>query len=101
MRYVEDMQQVLAEAARVLRPGGTIVLVVCPSNIRQIVVDWHEIFIRLGANLPAGCRLEKVAVVERAIDDSRRILPYMNAGAQLGARMRREFVLVLRKEEAR
>ena len=91
----------LGEAAfGALRPGGHAVIVVCPSNIRQIAVEWHEAFAQMAEQLPAPARMEQIETIERAIDDSRRILPYMNAGPQLAQRMRREFVLVLRKPAA-
>jgi SAM-dependent methyltransferase len=96
-RYFLDMQQVLSEIGRILRPGCHAVLVVCPSNIRRIPIAWHEAFCTIGEHLPAGQRLHHVQVIERTINDRRRLLPYMN-GNQLAQRMRTEYVLVLRKE---
>lgn len=99
-RYLADMRQALQQMERVLTPGGHAVLVVCPSSIRKITIPWHEAFAAMGANLPSPFRLRQTALIVRALDDRKRILPYMNAGAQLSQRMREEYVLVLRKEAA-
>jgi len=96
-RYFADMRSILGQIGRILRPGGHAVIVVCPSNIRRIPIAWHRAFSTLGAQLPQGQRLAEVEVIERRIDDYRRLLPYMNAGEQLGRRMRTEYVLVLQK----
>jgi hypothetical protein len=96
-RYFMDMQRVLGEIGRILEPGGHAVLVVCPSHIRRIPIAWHDAFSSLGEHFPADQRLSQVALIPRTLDDHRRILPFMNAGAQLAGRMRTEYVLVLRK----
>jgi SAM-dependent methyltransferase len=43
-RYFANMALVFAEVARVTRPGGHAVVVVCPSNIRKVRVPTNEIF---------------------------------------------------------
>ena len=96
-RYFTDMQRVLSEIGRILEPGGHAVLVVCPSHIRRIPIAWHEAFSSLGTHLPVEQRLSQVALIPRTLDDHRRIMPFINAGAQLAGRMRTEYVLVLRK----
>ena len=96
-RYFDDMRQVLAEAARVLRPGGRLVLVVCPSHIRKVEVPTHEAFVAMGRDLGAPRRLACEAVEERILDDRRRLLPYMQEA--FGRRMRTEYVVVLRKDD--
>jgi hypothetical protein len=96
-RYFAEMQRVLAEAARVLRPGGAVVLVVCPSNIRRLVIPTHEIFAALATTLPNPLEVE--LLVERTLDDRRRLMPYLEAS--FGPRMRTEYVLVLRRAGAR
>ena len=45
-RYFRDMATVLSECARVTRPGGHVVIVVCPSNIRRVRVDTHDVLRR-------------------------------------------------------
>lgn len=95
-RYFGDMTCVVAEAARILRPGGRMVLVVCPSHIRKVEVPTHRAFVEIGAALaPPGHRLACEAVIERTLDDRRRLLPYMQEA--FGRRMRTEYVVVLRK----
>jgi len=96
-RYFTDMRYVLGEIGRILEPGGHAVLVVCPSHIRRISIAWHEAFTSLARYLPAEQHLSQVALIPRTLDDHRRIMPFMNAGAQLAGRMRTEYVLVLRK----
>jgi DNA modification methylase len=97
-RYFVDMQQAISEIGRVLRPGGHAVIVVCPSNIRRITIDWHRAFSAIACRLPVHQCMHEIELIERTIDDRRRLLPYMNAGEQLAQRMRTEYVLVLRKE---
>lgn len=90
-RYFADMAAVFAEAARVARPGGHVVLVVCPSNIRQVPVPTHEIFYALAPAVTKG-RLVLEDHHARTIHDRRRVMPYLEA--KFGERMREEYVLV-------
>jgi SAM-dependent methyltransferase len=94
-RYFRDMRQMLAECARVVRPGGHIVLVVCPSNIRRVVIPTHRLLVDLARNCSSGTSLELVDSHERTIHDHRRVMPYLEAS--FGPRMRTEYVLVLRR----
>lgn len=95
-RYFDDMRGVLAEATRILRPGGRLVLVVCPSHIRKVEVPTHLAFVEMGQALDLqGSCLAREAVWERTLDDRRRLLPYMQEG--FGRRMRTEYVVVLQK----
>jgi DNA modification methylase len=93
-RYFRDMAKVMAEAARVVRPGGHVVLVVCPSNIRNVVVPTDELFKQL-ADRDGLLQLEQH--VSRTIHDRRRLMPYLEAG--FGKRMRTEYVLVWQRQE--
>lgn len=95
-RYFCDMERVLAECARVARPGGRIVLVVCPSNIRKVAVPTHQLFAAMARPASSGA-LAVDAMHERTIHDHRRVMPYLEAS--FGARMRTEYVLVLAKAE--
>ena len=90
-RYFSDMAAVFAEAARVTRPGGHVVVVVCPSNIRRVPIPTHEIFQTLAPDA-SGNRLHLEAHYSRTIHDARRVMPYLEA--KFGERMREEYVLV-------
>lgn len=95
-RYFREMAHVLAECARVTRPGGHVVLVVCPSNLRRVSVPTHRLLADLAQGAPrADRRLELVDCRERTIHDHRRVMPYLEAA--FGQRMRTEYVLVLRR----
>jgi SAM-dependent methyltransferase len=94
-RYFREMHQVLGECARVTRPGGHVVLVVCPSSIRRVVIPTHRLLGELAGALPAPLRLDLVDCLERTIHDHRRVMPYLEAA--FGPRMRTEYVLVLRR----
>lgn len=94
-RYFRDMAGVLAEAVRVVKPGGHVVLVVCPSNVRRVPIATHSLLAELAEAAPAGHRLALVACYERTIHDHRRVMPYLETA--FGPRMRTEYVLVLRR----
>jgi hypothetical protein len=95
-RYFREMRAVLAECARVVRPGGHVVLVVCPSSIRQVTIPTHRILVEVAAELH-GPQLDLVALEERTLHDRRRVMPYMES--RFGQRMRTEYVLVLQRRE--
>lgn len=94
-RYFRDMERVLDEAARVVRPSGHVVLVVCPSNIRNIPIPTDELFKRLAERTG---HLELESHVSRIIHDRRRLMPYLEGS--FGRRMRSEYVLVWRRRSA-
>jgi len=96
-RYFADMQRVLVESARVLRPGKAMVLVVCPSNIRRQSIPTHELFVALASSQQPALQVE--LLVERKIHDRRRLMPYLSDS--FGPRMRTEYVLVLRRDSER
>lgn len=100
-RYFADMTTVLSEATRVLRDGGYLVLVVCPSHIRKIDVPTHLGFLDIASHLATddGHQLDVVDLLERQMDDRRRLLPYQRQN--FGPRMRSEYVLVLQKKARR
>ena len=91
-RYFRDMQAVIGEARRVVRPGGHIALVVCPSNVRRIAVPTDELFVEIAAGL-GGLELE--VHQSRVIHDRRRVMPYL--ADAFGERMRTEYVIVWRR----
>lgn len=90
-RYFRDMALVLAEAQRVVRPGGHLVVVVCPSNIRAVPIPTHRVLVEL-----VSPSLSLVEMRERTIHDHRRVMPYLEAS--FGPRMRTEYVVVLRHD---
>jgi DNA modification methylase len=85
-RYFRDMLTVISECVRVVRPGGRVVLVVCPSNIRKVRIATHEIFADFARHFP-GESVEVEALLERTIHDRRRVMPYLEAafGERIGA----------------
>ena len=95
-RYFRDMAAVLAESARVVRPGGHVVLVVCPSNIRRVVIPTHQVLAELAVTSPSpGRGLDLIGYRERTIHDGRRVMPYIETA--FGPRMRTEYVMILRR----
>ena len=97
-RYFREMRRILHECARVTRPGGHVVLVVCPSNIRRITVPTHRLLAEIAESSGSGRLLELLDCRERTIHDHRRVMPYLEAA--FGPRMRTEYVLVLRRRRA-
>lgn len=93
-RYFRDMGLVLSECARVTRPGGHVVIVVCPSNIRRVRIDTHDVFAALAPVVSGGC-LEVEDTYSRTIHDHRRVMPYLEQA--FGERMRTEYVVVARR----
>lgn len=95
-RYFVAMRRVLAEARRVVRNHGHVVLVVCPSNIRRVAIDTHAIFELLAGDI-GGLVLVRREV--RTIHDRRRLMPYL--ADRFGPRMRTEYVLAWRRVSKR
>jgi DNA modification methylase len=97
-RYFREMAQVLSECARVTRPGGHLVLVVCPSNIRRVVIPTHRLLVELAATAKAPApQLDLLECKERIIHDRRRVMPYLETA--FGPRMRTEYVLIFRRPD--
>jgi DNA modification methylase len=95
-RYIHDIDQVLAESARVLVSGGRAVFVVGDSNVRGVYVRNSKLVSLLGPR--HGLSVESVA--RRRLPDRLRYLPppkkSINSKRGLGARMRSEAVVALR-----
>jgi SAM-dependent methyltransferase len=94
-KYFREMRRVLAECARVTRPDGYVVLVVCPSNVRRVPIPTHRLLTEVAGAAPDDRRLQLVDCRERTIHDHRRVMPYLEAA--FGQRMRTEYVMVLRR----
>ncbi|VFM95012.1 MAG: DNA methylase [Candidatus Kentron sp. G] len=94
-RYVNDMEKVMKECARVLKPGGEAVFVVGDSSIRGVFVQNSKALIRLAHS--QGMSL--VSRNTRPIEIKRRYLPapeYEKSGCSLRTRMREEVILRFR-----
>lgn len=98
-RYFEEMEKSMAEMCRVLRPGKRAVIVVGPSNIKNIRVSTHTLLIQLAERLwdRNGHNLQCEEVIKRNLDDSKRQLPIVRG--QFGPGIRTEYVIVLRKSD--
>jgi hypothetical protein len=95
-RYLSDLKQVLCEAARVLKPGGLVVLAVGPTLYNARRTDAAEVVTGLGEAAGLG----RVADAVRPLRDFNRSLPPPSRSAEsapLAARMRREVFVALRK----
>jgi DNA modification methylase len=95
-RYLSDLARVLAEIARVLRPGGLALLAVGPTIISSKRTDACDVVTVLGERV--GLRL--VGSVARHLRAAHRSLPPPRAAATsspLSHRMRREVIVALRK----
>ena len=91
-RYATDMQAVLFECKRVLKPKGQAVLVIGDSMIRGVYVKNSEGLIALAASLG----FDLVSKETRRIPDERRYMPppsIKTSGHQMRRRMREEVIL--------
>jgi len=95
-RYVEDMDRVMTEVARVLVPKGQALIVVGDSTLRGVFVENSRAIASLGQTRG----LDLVSSATRELPAGRRYLPppgQKGTGAALEARMRTEVVLKFRK----
>ena len=86
-RYAEDLYRMMSEIARVLRPGGTVTLVVGNSCLKGV-------FVRNADGVAEAARmvgLKLTGMSERTLPDSRRYLPVTEEG-QLARRIRTETI---------
>ena len=90
-RYVRDMEQFVAEAYRVLAPGGEIVLVIGNATMRNVYIDNAKLLCLLGQQ--QGLVLADSQ--QRALPHYRRYLPPPTAKetSALAGRMRSETIL--------
>jgi hypothetical protein len=92
IRYAGDLERMMAQAARVLRPSGTATYVLGNSCLKDTFIHNSEGVAKAG--LHAGLNL--VAVDERDLPSSSRYLP-MTATGSLSKRMRTETILTFRR----
>ena len=95
-RYFGEMAAVISEMRRVLKKGGTSVIVVATSNLRGIDVQTHKGLASVAAS--AGFDLAGIGV--RRLDRDKRMMPARwgkQQGSQIEARMHDEYVIGLVK----
>lgn len=95
-RYLSDLAKVLAEIARVLRPGGLALFVVGPTILSSKRTDADNVITTLGEMV--GLRV--VGSVARHLRAAHRSLPPPRGAVTsdpLSHRMRREVIVALRK----
>jgi hypothetical protein len=90
-RYAHDTAAALLCMRSLIKPGGSVMLVVGNSMIRGASIDNAGIVVRCGER--AGLKL--VAAHQRKIPPRRRYLPPPSAGSPLAHRMRSESVLTM------
>ena len=92
-RYFIDMHKVFGEISRVLKTGNYAIIVVCPSHIRKVEIQTHNLFTEIAGKY----RLVLTEERTRTINGNKRILPYMQES--FGNRMSTEYVLIYKKGE--
>jgi len=93
-RYINDMDLVIGEIARVLVPAGRAILVIGDCTMRGVFVSNSKGFIKLAEEHG----LEHRGIKARPLPDNRRYLPPPSSdrsGKRLQSRMREEIVLTL------
>jgi DNA modification methylase len=93
-RFFHDMDSVLAEMYRVLKPSGACVLVVGKSYVRGTLIDSPRIL----AEIARKRGFEHLGTVYRNLNHRRRSLPFPRSarpGQALGRRMAQEAVVAL------
>lgn len=88
IRYAGDLERMMQQAARVLRPGGTATYVLGNSCLKEVFIRNSEGVAKAG--IQAGLSLIKVA--ERDLPAGSRYLPLTQSGS-LSKRMRTETIL--------
>jgi ubiquinone/menaquinone biosynthesis C-methylase UbiE len=95
LRYIFDLEKIISEIARVLKPRGDAIIVIGNSAIRGVFIR-NSYAVKVLAE-KAGLIL--VDEKTRPIPDSRRYLPppaSPKAGSELASRMREEVILEFR-----
>lgn len=95
-RYLSDLNALMKEIYRVLKPGGLAILVLGPSIISRTRYDTVDLLMHISADIG----LEVVSTVARRLSSQRRALPpphRVQAGNNLRKRMRSEVFVAMRK----
>ena len=95
-KYFSDMQLVMTEMYRVLKPGRLAIIVVGPSTVRGTMVPTHEMLMKMGQYV--GFRL--VGYTSRLLDRNKRYLPVSTESNNRGieARIHKEYVIAFMKQ---
>lgn len=89
-RYVRDLDMVMSEIVRVVKPGGLVSFVTADARMNGIDVSIEKILLRLGDRH----HLSREARTSRALPESRRYLPPpRNLSGALDGRMKQEVIL--------
>jgi DNA modification methylase len=98
-RYYSEMQHVLSEAFRVLKPGKAALFVVGTSNMRGIDSQTQNCIGEIGSAIG----FELVGIGTRQLDRDRRMLParLKKSDSQIEERMHEEYVVALVKPEGK
>jgi DNA modification methylase len=91
-KYFAEMQSVLTETYRILRPDSAAVIVVGTSTMRGMDVQTHSCLADIGASVG----FEVVGVSQRALDRNKRMMPARfgkKADSTIEQRMHEEYVI--------
>jgi DNA modification methylase len=94
-RYLSDLQKLISELYRTLRPDGLAVLVLGPCLVASGSGDAGEV----ASEIAAGCGFQVIGSAVRELASARRSLPPPSSRpiGRLDRRMREEVLLALRK----
>ncbi|MET7761927.1 hypothetical protein ABZS71_07780 [Streptomyces sp. NPDC005393] len=93
-RYVRDMDQVMEELARVVKPGGLVSFVMADARMNGVQVSIENILLRLGQRNGLVHRSR----VSRSLPESRRYLPPpRDSKGALDGRMKEEVILTFER----
>jgi DNA modification methylase len=95
-KYYAEMQMVLAETYRVLRPASAAIIVVGTSLMREIDVQTHTCLAEIAAELG----FDVVGIARRALDRNKRMMPARfgrKTDSMIEQRMHEEYVIGLLK----
>ncbi|MBI0297117.1 hypothetical protein JBE04_22270 [Streptomyces sp. PRKS01-29] len=94
-RYVQDMDQVMSEISRVVKPAGLVSFVMADARMNGVEISIEEILMRVGRRNGLISR----ARVSRKLPESRRYLPPpRGAAGALDKRMKEEVILTFERE---
>jgi len=97
-QYYLDMDLVLAEMKRVLKPGRAAIVVIGTTTMRGMDVETHLCL----AELSRRQGFQVVGIKERKLDRNRRMMParFKSKVTSIENRMHKEYLLALSKEDS-